>query len=56
MAGLAVAGIVGLVLLYRMIDVQAIHDQAKRMNGFAVFVVMTLLPMVGFPVSVLHVA
>ena len=55
MAGLAVAGIVGLVLLYRMIDVQAIHDQAKRMNGFAVFVVMTLLPMVGFPVSVLHV-
>ena len=46
MAGLAVAGIVGLVLLYRMIDVQAIHDQAKRMNGFAVFVVMTLLPIV----------
>lgn len=45
----------GLVYLYRLIDVQALHVQAQRMNGTAVFVVMTLLPMVGFPVSVLHV-
>ncbi|HEY8932663.1 MAG TPA: hypothetical protein VIM44_05040 [Rariglobus sp.] len=56
MTGLTAAGLIGLMLLYRQIDVQAIHDQAKRMNGFAVFVVMTVLPMVGFPVSVLHVA
>lgn len=56
MAGLAVAGLIALVLLYRRIDVQAIHDQAARMNGAVVFIVMTLLPMVGFPVSVLHVA
>ncbi len=56
MAALAVAGLIGLVLLYRQIDVQAVHDYAKRMNGFVVFVVMTVLPMFGFPVSVLHVA
>jgi uncharacterized membrane protein YdjX (TVP38/TMEM64 family) len=56
MAGLAVVGLVGLVLLYRMIDVQAVHDYAKRMNGVAVFVVMTVLPLFGFPVSLLHVA
>lgn len=53
---LAVIGFIGLIFLYRMIDVQAVHDYAKRMDGFTVFVVMTLLPMVGFPVSVLHVA
>lgn len=56
MAALAVAGLAGLVLLYRQIDVQAVHDCAQRMNGVVVFVVMTVLPMVGFPVSVLHVA
>ncbi len=56
MTGLVVAGFIGFVLLYRQIDVQAVHDRAARMNGFAVFVVMTVLPMVGFPVSVLHVA
>jgi uncharacterized membrane protein YdjX (TVP38/TMEM64 family) len=56
MAALAVLGFFALVLLYRQIDIQALHDRAARMNGFVVFVVMTLLPMVGFPVSVLHVA
>jgi uncharacterized membrane protein YdjX (TVP38/TMEM64 family) len=55
-AGVAVAACIGLVLLYRMIDVQAVHDYAKRTNGFVVFVVMTVLPMFGFPVSILHVA
>jgi uncharacterized membrane protein YdjX (TVP38/TMEM64 family) len=53
---LAAAACVGLVFIYRLIDVQAIHDYARRMNGFVVFVVMTVLPMFGFPVSVLHVA
>lgn len=53
---LAAAGCVALVWAYRLIDMQAIHDRAERMNGTAVFVVMTVLPMAGFPVSVLHVA
>lgn len=55
-AGVAVAACIGLVFLYRLIDVQALHERAQRMNGFAVFVIMTVLPMFGFPVSVLHVA
>lgn len=50
------AGFIGLIFLYRLIDVQAVHAYAKRMDGVTVFIVMTLLPMVGFPVSVLHVA
>lgn len=51
----AVIAFAGLIYLYRLIDVQALHDRAQRMNGLAVFVVMTVLPMFGFPVSVLHV-
>ncbi|MET0263168.1 MAG: hypothetical protein ABW223_09740 [Rariglobus sp.] len=45
----------GLIYLYRLIDIEALHHRAEGMNGFAVFVVMTVLPMFGFPVSVLHV-
>lgn len=53
---LAAAGCAGLVLLYRLIDVRALHDHAQHLDGLTVFVVMTVLPMFGFPVSVLHVA
>jgi uncharacterized membrane protein YdjX (TVP38/TMEM64 family) len=52
----ALAVCIGLGFLYRMIDVQALHERAQHMNGFAVFAVMTVLPMFGFPVSILHVA
>jgi len=55
LAGVAVLALIGLALLYRQIDVQALHDQAAKMNAFWVFIATTLLPMVGFPVSVLHV-
>ena len=51
----AIIAFAGLVYLYRLIDVQALHDRAQSMNGFVVFVVMTVLPMFGFPVSILHV-
>ena len=48
--------VVGLVWLYRSIDVAAIHAQAERLNGVVAFVLLTLLPLVGFPVGILHVS
>lgn len=50
-----VLALVALSLLYRQIDVEMVHAYAQRWNGFVVFLALTLLPMVGFPVSVLHV-
>jgi uncharacterized membrane protein YdjX (TVP38/TMEM64 family) len=32
-----------------------VHTQAARLNGIAAFALLTLLPLVGFPVTVLHV-
>ena len=52
---LGVLALVGLGLVWGRIDVHALHAQAARLNGVAVFIAVTLLPMVGFPVSVLHV-
>src|SRR4051794_4872916 len=49
-----ILGFVGLALLYRQIDVQALHRRAEGMNGFVIFGLMTVLPLVGFPVSVTH--
>lgn len=50
--------VVGLVagLLNRQIDAAAIHARAAEFNGVAAFALLTLLPLVGFPASVLHVA
>ena len=45
---------VGLTLLYRQIDIEAVHRRAEGINGVLVFGLMTLLPMVGFPVTVTH--
>jgi uncharacterized membrane protein YdjX (TVP38/TMEM64 family) len=41
-------------LLYRQIDVAALHERAKGINGALIFALMVLLPLVGFPVSVGH--
>lgn len=54
---LAVAIVVVLVVLalfYRRIDIEAMHAWAANMNGLVVFAALTFLPMVGFPVSVMH--
>jgi uncharacterized membrane protein YdjX (TVP38/TMEM64 family) len=51
---LAAVALVGLTFLYRLIDVQTLHDKAQEMNGPSVFAAMVLLPLVGFPTSVLH--
>ena len=45
---------IGLALLYRQVDVEALHERAKGLNGGLIFALVTLLPLVGFPVSVLH--
>lgn len=51
---LAFTVLAGVTLLYRTIDVQTLHDQAQRMNGPTVFAAMVVLPLLGFPTSVLH--
>ena len=39
-----------------LIDMHAVHAKAERMNGAMVFVLLVLLPLIGFPVAVLHFA
>ena len=46
--------LLGLLWLERHIDLEALHARARAMNGPAVFVAITFLPLLGFPVSVLH--
>src|SRR5256885_8427321 len=40
---------------YQRIDVVGLREMAMRLNGAVVFVLITILPLFGFPVSVLHV-
>jgi len=51
---LIILGFVAITFLYRLIDVQAIHHWAEGVNGIVVFSLVTILPMLGFPVSVAH--
>jgi uncharacterized membrane protein YdjX (TVP38/TMEM64 family) len=53
-AVVVVLACVALALLYRQIDIEALHARAQEVNGALVFVLMTVLPLVGFPVSVCH--
>jgi uncharacterized membrane protein YdjX (TVP38/TMEM64 family) len=47
--------IVALLLWLRGgVKLQSLHAWAESMNGVAVFLALTVLPLVGFPVSVLH--
>lgn len=50
----AILACVGITLLYRQIDVAALHERAKGINGALIFTLMVVLPLVGFPVSVGH--
>lgn len=54
MIGCAVAALTTLVLVYRHLDLEAIHAKAESVNGGVVFAAMAVLPLVGFPVSVVH--
>ncbi|MDB6167404.1 MAG: associated Golgi protein [Verrucomicrobia bacterium] len=46
----------GVALAYHFIDVDAVHAYAARVNPFVSFALLTVLPFVGFPVNILHVA
>lgn len=50
----AVAGVIALSVLWGRIDVADLHARAHRLPGIAVIAAITLLPLVGFPVSWLH--
>lgn len=45
---------VAFALLYRQIDIPALHARAQEINGGLVFVLITVLPLIGFPVSICH--
>lgn len=47
--------IAGVVTLYSRIDLDALRDKAHEINGPLAFCLLTLLPLVGFPASALHV-
>lgn len=51
---LVLIGLITLIVFYQHIDMQALHHRAEEMNGVTLFAIVTLLPLVGFPVSVLH--
>jgi uncharacterized membrane protein YdjX (TVP38/TMEM64 family) len=49
------AAVIALMVFYQQIDVVALRGMAMRLNGPVVFLLITILPLFGFPVSVLHV-
>lgn len=53
-----IAAIVGVVafFLYREIDIESVHAAAARLNAVAAFALLVILPLVGFPASLLHIA
>lgn len=46
---------IGLAIAFGRIDVSAVHAYAERLNGIAAFALLVVLPLLGFPASVLHV-
>lgn len=43
-------------LFYRFGDIDAIHEEARRLNAGVALALLLFLPLIGFPVSILHVA
>ncbi|HWA11423.1 MAG TPA: hypothetical protein VG838_18430 [Opitutaceae bacterium] len=52
----AVVVLAGLVLLYHRVDISTVQAAAGRLNAGVAFALLVVLPLVGFPVNVLHVA
>lgn len=46
----------GLILLHQKFDLEVVRAKAEELNGWLAFVLLTVLPLAGFPASVLHVA
>jgi uncharacterized membrane protein YdjX (TVP38/TMEM64 family) len=55
-ATIAVAVGVVAALFHRVIDIDAVHAEADRLPAGVVFALLLILPLFGFPVSLLHVA
>lgn len=53
--GVVVLGVIG-ALLYSQIDVHELHRSAARLPAGAAFALLAILPLLGFPASLLHVA
>jgi uncharacterized membrane protein YdjX (TVP38/TMEM64 family) len=43
-------------LVYSQLEIETVHREAGRINGALAFALLVVLPLVGFPASVLHVA
>jgi uncharacterized membrane protein YdjX (TVP38/TMEM64 family) len=43
-------------LVYSQVDMAEVHARADEFNGFAAFALLVVLPLVGFPASLLHIA
>src|SRR5688572_12620487 len=50
------AGVALIAGLLWLVDLKWVNENVQRLNGFAVFLVLVLLPLVGVPVSVLFAA
>lgn len=44
------------VTVSTQVDIETIHRRANEFNGFAAFALLVVLPLFGFPASLLHVA
>jgi uncharacterized membrane protein YdjX (TVP38/TMEM64 family) len=44
------------IVVYSRIDVEAVHQRAARFHGGIAFLLLLVLPLFGFPVSLLHIA
>ncbi|MEO6994366.1 MAG: hypothetical protein ABI273_12100 [Lacunisphaera sp.] len=51
----AVVFLAGIYFLARSFSIATVHAYASRLNGPLAFLLLTVLPLLGFPVSVLHV-
>lgn len=51
----AVVFLAGIYVLSRSLTIASVHACANRLNGPLAFLLLTILPLLGFPVSVLHV-
>lgn len=52
--GLGVVTVVGMTLFYHQIDVAEVHRKAEGLNGLVIFTAIVVLPLIGFPVTMVH--
>ncbi len=55
LAVIVLVAIAGMSVGYRYIDLPALHARAQQLSGPAVFGFLAVLPLVGFPVTLMHV-